>query len=56
MQIFGLELLKQQRKDPSSSQLPNFNLQMSFCLLSGTGAAIKCFIWPWWVSGSLSVI
>lgn len=43
MQIFSLDLLKQRRKDPSSSLLPNFNLQMSFCLLSG--AAVKCFIW-----------
>lgn len=43
--VFSLELLKERRKDPSSSQLPNFNLQMSFCLLSGTGAAVKCFIW-----------
>lgn len=34
-QIFRLALLKQQRKDPSYSWLPNFNLQMSFCLLSG---------------------
>lgn len=41
MRIFGLELLKQQSKNPSSSQLPNFNLQMSFCLLSGTGSALN---------------
>lgn len=30
MQIFSWELLRQRRKDPSSSWLPNFNLQMSF--------------------------
>lgn len=45
MQIFSLQLLRQQRKDPSSFQFPNFNLQMSFCAVSGTEAAVKCFIW-----------
>lgn len=57
MQIFSLELLKRWRKDPSSSQLPNVNLQMPLCLLSsGTGAPAKCFIWHWGPGGLLAGI